>query len=124
MAPYAAWLGPLSVVLTAMGIGFAAWARFTLGRNWSGTVTLKEDHELVQRGPYGLTRHPIYSGAVLAAVGTVLAIGTLRTLLVIPLLVVVLRLKMGVEERFMSEHFGAAYGAYRERVKGLIPFVW
>jgi hypothetical protein len=60
----------------------------------------------------------------LAAAGTVLAIGTVRTLIVIPLLVVVFRLKMSVEERFMLEHFGAAYGAYRERVKGLIPFVW
>ncbi len=122
--PAEAWIGALSVVLTAIGIGFALWSRFALGRNWSGTVTLKEDHELVQRGPYAITRHPIYSGAMLAAVGTVLALGTLRALIVIPVLIIVLRLKMNVEERFMSEHFGGAYAAYRERVKGLIPFVW
>jgi protein-S-isoprenylcysteine O-methyltransferase Ste14 len=122
--PGDAWMGALSVALTAIGLAFAAWARFTLGRNWSGTVTVKQDHELVQRGPYGVTRHPIYSGAVLAAFGTVLAVGTVRALFVVPLLVLGFQLKMRVEERFMSEHFGDAYAAYRLRVKGLIPFVW
>jgi protein-S-isoprenylcysteine O-methyltransferase Ste14 len=117
-------VGLLSVAVTALGIGFAVWARFTLGRNWSGTVTVKKDHELVQRGPYAISRHPIYSGAVLAVLGTVMAFGTVRAALVVPVVVVAFRMKMAVEERFMTEQFGAAYADYRQRVKGLIPLVW
>jgi protein-S-isoprenylcysteine O-methyltransferase Ste14 len=121
-----AWLGAVSVVLTASGIALAFWARYTLGRNWSGTVTLKEDHTLVQSGPYALARHPIYTGLILAFIGTFLGLGVSipRMVLSMTALVLGLRLKMETEERFMMEHFGDAYSRYRERVKGLIPFLW
>ena len=122
--PDAPWVGPLSVAITALGIAFALWARFTLGKNWSGSVTVKQDHELVQRGPYGITRHPIYTGAVVALTGTVLALGTIGTALVVPFAIGMLWSKMRVEERFMSEEFGDAYADYRRRVKMLIPFLW
>ena len=124
IVPAATWAGVLSVVLTAAGIAFALWARFTLGRNWSGTVTVKEGHELVRRGPYALARHPIYSGVVLAVVGTALAVGTVRALLVVVPLVLVLRLKMRNEEEMMTGEFGEEYAEYRKRVKGLVPYVW
>jgi protein-S-isoprenylcysteine O-methyltransferase Ste14 len=122
--PDAPWVGALSVALTAIGVAHAAWARLTLGRNWSGTVTVKEGHELVQRGPYALTRHPIYTGALLAFAGTVIGVGTARALLAIVPVVLALRGKMRLEERFMTEQFGEAYTAYRARVKALVPFVW
>jgi protein-S-isoprenylcysteine O-methyltransferase Ste14 len=120
------WLGLLSVALTAAGVTFAFWARFTLGRNWSGTVTLKEDHTLVQTGPYALARHPIYTGLVVAFIGTFLGVGVglPRILLGVAAIVVGLSLKMRTEERFMLEHFGDAYADYRRRVRGLIPFVF
>ena len=124
IVPSATWVGVLSVVLTASGIAFAIWARFTLGRNWSGTVTVKEGHELVRRGPYALARHPIYTGVVLAFLGTSLALGTVRAILVVVPLVLVLRFKMRNEEEFMSGEFGEEYAEYRRRVKGLVPFVW
>jgi protein-S-isoprenylcysteine O-methyltransferase Ste14 len=126
LLPVATPLAIFSVALTALGIAFAFWARFTLGRNWSGTVTLKEDHTLVQTGPYALARHPIYTGALVGILGTLLGIGLppLRVLLGMVPLLVAFRVKMATEERFMTEHFGDAYPAYRQRVKGLIPFVW
>ena len=67
------WISWVGVALAATGLGFAGWARIHLGRLWSGRVTLKEDHTIVRTGPYGLVRHPIYTGLLLALVGTVLA---------------------------------------------------
>jgi protein-S-isoprenylcysteine O-methyltransferase Ste14 len=64
------WLGLLMVVL---GLAFAVWARAHLGRNWSGTVTVKEDHELIRTGPYGIVRHPIYTGLLFAILGSAVA---------------------------------------------------
>lgn len=115
------WLGFL---VTVAGLGSSIWARFSLGRNWSGTVTVKHDHELVRKGPYSLVRHPIYSGLSLALLGTVLAIGEVRGLIALPLLVLEFKRKSLLEERFMIEEFGAQYVEYRDEVKALIPFVW
>lgn len=69
------WLGLLMVIC---GLAFAVWARIHLGRNWSGTVTVKEDHELIRSGPYGIVRHPIYTGLLLAIAGTAIVFGEWR----------------------------------------------
>jgi protein-S-isoprenylcysteine O-methyltransferase Ste14 len=116
-----AWIG---VALTAAGITFAFWARFTLGRNWSGTVTVKHDHELIVRGPYRIVRHPIYTGFTLAMLGTAVVIGQARGLVAVALIVVAWRFKWGIEERFMLEEFGDRYADYRKRVRALIPGIW
>lgn len=119
--PAVSWVG---VALTAAGIAFAFWARFTLGRNWSGTVTVKHDHELVIRGPYRIVRHPIYTGFTLGMLGTALVVGQVRGLLALALIVLAWRLKWAVEERFMLEEFGDRYAEYRRRVSALIPGIW
>jgi len=67
-----AWTG---VVLCIAGLAFCIWARFTLGRNWSGVVTLKGGHELIMRGPYAVVRHPIYTGLLTMFVATVIVLG-------------------------------------------------
>src|SRR3954447_15519396 len=64
--PERGWVGATGLCLTVAGCAIAVWARVMLGSNWSGTVTLKRDHELVRTGPYALVRHPIYSGFLLA----------------------------------------------------------
>jgi protein-S-isoprenylcysteine O-methyltransferase len=110
--------------LTITGLAFAIWARVHLGRNWSGAVTIKEDHELIRSGPYALVRHPIYSGILLALLGTVIVLHDTRWLLVFGLGILALRLKSLREEEFMAEQFGAEYVQYKQRVKALIPFVW
>ena len=115
---------PLGAALTLIGLLFTVWARVYLGRNWSGLVTIKADHELVTGGPYGLVRHPIYSGIALAFLGTVLAIGQWRGVLAIALLVIAFVHRMFVEERFMRQQFGAAYEAYAGRVRAFVPGVF
>ena len=110
-------------VLVALGLCFSVVARFWLGRNWSGSVTVKQDHELIRSGPYALVRHPIYTGMLTALIGTALVIGNGRAALGLAVLLAGLLYKIGVEERFMSEQFGEAYARYRREVPALIPFV-
>lgn len=114
---------PLGAVLTLVGLLFTVWARVRLGRNWSGVITVKADHELVTGGPYGLVRHPIYSGLALAIIGTALAIGQWRGVLAIALAFIVFVERMIVEERFMRQQFGAAYDDYALRVRAFVPGV-
>jgi protein-S-isoprenylcysteine O-methyltransferase Ste14 len=118
MAVY--WLG---LVMLASGLALAVWARLCLGRNWSGTVTVKQDHELVRSGPYRFVRHPIYCGLLLAILGTAFAIGEWRALIAFALIVASLVLKIRTEERFMQETFGDDYERYRAAVAALIPFM-
>jgi protein-S-isoprenylcysteine O-methyltransferase Ste14 len=114
------WLG---LFMVAAGLGFAVWARVYLGRNWSATVTVKQDHELIRSGPYAWVRHPIYTGLLLALLGTAVAMGEWRGLLAFAAFTVGFLFKIAAEERFMSETFGDAYARYREEVPALVPFV-
>jgi protein-S-isoprenylcysteine O-methyltransferase Ste14 len=120
LAEWPFWLGSL---LTAGGLLFTVWARLHLGRNWSGTVTIKEGHELVTGGPYALVRHPIYTGLLLSFLGSALALGDWRGGLAFALAAGALWRKLRLEERWMRQQFGDAYQAYSQRVAALIPFV-
>ena len=113
----------LGAALTLVGLLFSVWARVYLGRNWSGVITIKADHELVTTGPYGLVRHPIYSGLALAFVGTALAVGEWRGVLSVALVLLCFVQRMYTEESWMRQQFGAAYDAYAQRVRAFIPGV-
>ena len=122
---------PENVVFSLLGLGleivgfaFAIWARIFLGGNWSAAVTIKKDHDLVQNGPYALVRHPIYSGALLALLGTAVVVDAICGLLAFAVAVLALRLKSHQEEAFMTERFGVEYTEYAARVKALVPFMW
>lgn len=121
--PVATWTFPVAVIVTAAGLGFAVWARRCLGTNWSGTVTIKQDHELVTSGPYALARHPIYTGLLLAFIGSAIARGEWRCVLAVALATLAFWRKLRIEERWMYEQFGDVYRAYCQRVRALIPFV-
>jgi protein-S-isoprenylcysteine O-methyltransferase Ste14 len=112
------------LVLTSLGLAFAIWARLTIGRNWSGTVTIKEDHQLIQRGPYRIVRHPIYFGILLALLGTALGYGRILGLIAVPIAFLGFWRKAQTEEQFMMAQFGAQYLQYRREVKGFIPAVF
>ena len=112
-----------AVGLIVIGLGFSIWARAVLGSNWSGTVTVKVDHELVMTGPYRRVRHPIYTGILLAVLGTWLAAGQVRGLLAFLIALLALWLKSRVEERWMTREFGEQYGAYQRRTWALLPCV-
>lgn len=116
---------PLVIVgmaLCAGGVLFAIWARIFLGGNWSGAVTLKEGHSLVQTGPYAFVRHPIYTGILAGMVGTTLVVGDVRALL--PLLNIFgIWRKMKDEETVMRRAFPDEYPGYEKRVKKLVPWI-
>ncbi len=122
--PQSSAAGYTELILTAVGAAFAIWARLYLGRNWSGTMTIKQDHKLIRSGPYAVVRHPIYAGLGLATLGTAIAIGEIRALAATGLVLVGLRLKSRLEETFMTQQFGAEYARYKKDVRGMIPFLW
>jgi protein-S-isoprenylcysteine O-methyltransferase Ste14 len=114
------WIGAF---LCLSGLLFAVWARLILGRNWSGVVTLKEGHELIERGPYRVVRHPIYTGILAMFAGTAIAMGYFGGFLGLLLVFVSFWLKLKREEDLMLKHFPDKYAAYRRRVKRIIPFL-
>jgi protein-S-isoprenylcysteine O-methyltransferase Ste14 len=111
----------LGLLMVVAGLAFAIWARVHLGRNWSGTVTVKENHELIRSGPYAIVRHPIYTGLLLAVLGTAIVFGEWRGLLAFCFLTIALLLKLQREERFMEERFPDTYPSYCAQVPALIP---
>lgn len=114
----------VAVALCATGVAFAIWARHTLGRNWSGVPTVKEDHELIVSGPYRFVRHPIYTGLLLAVFASAfVATGRLGGLLFFLILAVLLHFKAQIEEKFMLQTFPQSYPEYRRRTKAIIPFI-
>ena len=122
--PYSLLAQYVGLILTIVGVGFAIWARFFLGSNWSATVAVKQGHTLVRSGPYRIVRHPIYTGFLFAALGTAIAVGQFRGLVATIVAALAWRAKSLVEEQFMTEEFGAEYAAYKREVRALIPFVW
>lgn len=114
----------MGLALTVVGLAFSVWARFSIGRNWSPQIETKEDHQLIGHGPYAFVRHPIYAGFMLATLGSAIAIGECRGLLALVLIVTAWGYKARLEEEAMLDQFGAEYERYRQKVKGLIPFVW
>jgi len=107
--------------IVAAGLAFSAWARVHLGRNWSGTVTLKQDHELVRDGPYRYVRHPIYTGLLLAFIGCAVARNEWRGVLAIAIIYAGFWRKLKLEERWMTEQFGDEYRRYIAEVPALVP---
>jgi len=106
-----------------LGFLFAWWARVYLGRLWSGSVTKKADHHVVDTGPYALVRHPIYTGIIAATFATAALKGTLIALAGAVIMTVGFWIKARLEERFLREQLGAeAYDSYRRRVPMLVPF--
>jgi protein-S-isoprenylcysteine O-methyltransferase Ste14 len=110
--------------LTWLGIGVAIWARYHLGQYWSARVTIKEGHELIRTGPYARLRHPIYSGILLASVGTALLIDKWRCVAGIMLIVAAFSLKALKEESMLAEQFGDAFAEHRRHTGFLIPLLF
>ena len=120
----AAWLQPMGAILVALGLAFTVWARWRLGRNWSGSVTVKQDHKLIESGPYRWVRHPIYTGLLVALAGTALVNDHWLSYAGIPPALFGMWRKWKAEESFMRETFGEAYRAYTARTRALIPLIW
>jgi protein-S-isoprenylcysteine O-methyltransferase Ste14 len=115
------WLG---AAVTIGGILFAVWAREHLGRNWSRSVTIKQDHELITSGPYGLVRHPIYTGILAGFIGMAIAVSQVRGVVAFVLIFVVLWAKLRMEEQWMRSQFGETYATYAHHTAALVPYLF
>lgn len=120
--PRSVGLVAAGVALTAAGLAFCVWARAHLAGNWSGTVTVKQAHSLVRDGPYRYVRHPIYTGLLLALVGSALVRDEWRGVLAVAIAFAALWRKLRLEEQWMTETFGEDYQRYRREVPALVPF--
>lgn len=117
------WLRGIGLVLFLAGLGLAVWARLYIGRNWGTPMSQKDDPELVTSGPYRWIRHPIYSGIILAMIGTAVALSPLW-LVPVAILGAYFIYSATREERYMVERFPDTYPAYKRSTKMLIPFLF
>jgi len=115
------WTAALGVAITAAGLGFAIWARAYIGTNWSSSVTVKVGHQLIRTGPYRWVRHPIYSGMILAMLGTALERRQVRGVIAVVLLYAGFKVKSKIEERTMTNTFGAEYDDYSRTTGAIVP---
>jgi protein-S-isoprenylcysteine O-methyltransferase Ste14 len=116
-----AWL---MVAAAASGFAFTWWARLHLGRLWSANVGRKADHRVVDTGPYGVVRHPIYTGITLASIATAATRGTAAGWAGVAIMTAGWVIKARLEEGFLREQLGQeAYDAYARRVPMLVPFL-
>jgi len=118
--PFLLWLG---LAVTALGVGISIWARVSLGTNWSGMVTLKQDHELVRKGLYRWIRHPIYTGILVGFAGTAMIKGHLRGWIGLVVLLASFYFKARREERFLRQEFGEGFEEHRRRTGMFLPRV-
>jgi protein-S-isoprenylcysteine O-methyltransferase Ste14 len=121
--PDSLWWVWIGAVVTASGLLFSVWGRRYLGQNWSRSVTIKKDHELITGGPYSLVRHPIYTGLLMGLFGCALALGEWRGLVAVGLVFFALLRKLRLEEQWMCAQFGESYESYSRRVRALVPYV-
>jgi protein-S-isoprenylcysteine O-methyltransferase Ste14 len=108
-------------ILTWMGIGLAIWARYHLAEYWSARITIKENHQLIRTGPYARLRHPIYSGIVLAAIGSAVIIDEWRCVLGVCLVLTGYCIKARKEEAMLTQQFGEAFREHQKHSAFLIP---
>ena len=104
-----------------LGLAFSVAGRVWLGDNWSGTVTLKQDHELIRSGPYRWVRHPIYTGLLLAILGSAIALGEWRGLVALALVAVAFLRKVAIEERFLARTIRRSLRTLSRRSPGIGP---
>jgi protein-S-isoprenylcysteine O-methyltransferase Ste14 len=122
------WIAPVELRwamfgLVLLGLGFTWAARLHLGPLWSSTSAPTEDHRIVDTGPYGVVRHPVYAGLLLAAAATAAERGRLEAIAGALVLVAAVSLRAKLEERFLRRDLGEeSYSAYRRRVPMLVPF--
>lgn len=114
----------VAAAVVVLGLSFTWWARIHLGRFWSNAITHKEDHRIIDTGPYGVVRHPIYTGQIVGFIATGIAIGNWAAMLGLALISFGEWQKARMEERFLTAELGAdVYGPYCQRVPMIVPLL-
>jgi protein-S-isoprenylcysteine O-methyltransferase Ste14 len=121
IVPHTVSFFAIALVLVVTGVALAVWSRVVLGRNWSSVVQIKRDHELIEAGPYRYIRHPIYTGILLAFIGSAVKVGDVRGIFAVLIVFASFWRKLRMEERMLGETFGDTYAAYKRRTKALLP---
>jgi len=111
----------VGAALTFLGLLFSVWARLALGSNWSGTVTIKANHQLIRRGPYRFIRHPIYTGMLTALLATAITQRLLSGLVGFAVVFFALYRKAIREESFLSQEFGEAFVEHQQHTGMFLP---
>lgn len=122
--PDTALTGATGILLTVFGLGFSAYARHHLGKNWSSMVMIQKGHQLIRTGPYRYIRNPMYTGMLIAVTGAAIAIGILAALAALVIAILSIMVKIRAEEELLRERFGNDYEEYRREVRALVPWVW
>lgn len=111
----------IGLAIEIAGVALAAWARYCLGANWSGAVTLKEGHELISMGPYKRIRHPIYTGIAVGLAGTAIVIGEWRGVLAFGAIFIAHFIKARKEEAWLAREFGGTFESHRAHTGMFLP---
>ncbi|MGA2538437.1 MAG: isoprenylcysteine carboxylmethyltransferase family protein [Terracidiphilus sp.] len=119
--PRSAVILAAGVVISSAGLILCIWARRCLGRNWSGKITIKVDHQLIRSGPYKLLRHPIYTGILAMYVGTAVVSGSWLALLGLAMAFFAYARKLRMEEANLRIAFPADYEGYVRETWALFP---
>lgn len=119
--PIDAWIG---VCITLLAFVLGLWARLHIGKYWSGTVTLKREHKIIDTGPYRFIRHPIYTALLTAAFGTAMAAARKEAFVGVLIMVIAYIVKLKREERMMLKEFGRDYADYMTRTRALFPYIY
>ena len=112
----------IGMVLCVTGLFLAVWSKKSLGNNWSGTPSVKDNHELIIKGPYKFIRHPLYTGLIITFLGSAI-IGIYLWIFILILFLLKFSLKIRIEERLMTEQFPQDYLSYKKHTKMLVPFI-
>jgi protein-S-isoprenylcysteine O-methyltransferase Ste14 len=113
----------ISVIFVIIGFLIAIISRKTLASNWSSNIDLKKDHELITNGIYGYVRHPIYSGFLSMALGTLIYTGTISSSIFFIVMLIFIIFKIKEEEELLTKNFGKDYEDYKKRVKSIVPYI-
>jgi protein-S-isoprenylcysteine O-methyltransferase Ste14 len=120
-APITPAISVFGALLCVAGMAFLVWGRQHLGRNWSQTVAIKQEHALVSSGPYRYVRHPMYTGGLVACIGSSIAAGGAWIFLILGTIFV---WRVGAEDKLMAQQFPNEYPDYRRQTKALLPCIW
>ena len=119
--PHRLWSASLGAALTVAGVGIAIWARRHLGKNWSAEVAIREEHRLIRTGPYKYIRHPIYTGLLMAVLGTAIVVSEYRAIVALAIFLIGWTLKAKKEERFLTQEFGPAFEEHKRLTGFFLP---
>ena len=114
----------VGMALFIIGLTIMIVGQATLWKNYSGTVVIRVDHQLITRGIYRFTRNPIYLGLIIVITGIPVFAASMYGFLISLLLIPIILNRIRLEEELLTEEFQDAYQKYKATTRKLIPFIY